>query len=146
MHHAALVALPAIPHRTRDFEATKSWTQQQRMEASRNNSYPYIESFRRPDSSECEVEAMFAQTWGSTALGYGGIGGAAMTPAYTVVVAGPDGSAAVYWAGRFAYLVPKGAAREQLAAFMVDVRERRTAGRMEAVVRYGALTEPTVVA
>lgn len=29
---------------------------------------------------------MFKQTWGSTALGFGGIGGCAMTSAYTTVV------------------------------------------------------------
>lgn len=40
---------------------------------------------RRPMPYEVEV-TMFAQTWGSTALGYGGIGGSAMTPAYTVIV------------------------------------------------------------
>lgn len=50
----------------------------------------------------------FPQTWGSTALGFGGIGGAAMTTAQTVVVftyGAPIGKAAVYFGGRFAYLV-----------------------------------------
>lgn len=35
--------------------------------------------------SEFEL-TMFLQTWGSTALGFGGIGGQAMTDAYTTVI------------------------------------------------------------
>lgn len=61
---------------------------------------------RRPDHHEVEF-VMFAQTWGSTALGFGGVGGAAMTPAYTVVALGPMGDAAIYFAGRLAYHVKK---------------------------------------
>jgi hypothetical protein len=49
----------------------------------------------------------FPQLWGSTALGFGGIGGACMTTAQTVVVMTHDGvgKAAVYFGGRFAYLI-----------------------------------------
>lgn len=50
----------------------------------------------------------FPQTWGSTALGFGGIGGAAMTTAQTVVVmdhGAPVGSAAVFFGGRLAYKI-----------------------------------------
>ena len=57
---------------------------------------------RRPYECECDVD-MFSQVWGSTALGFGGIGGQAMTSAYTVIVRGPMGDAAVYFNGRFAY-------------------------------------------
>ena len=41
---------------------------------------------RRPTTRDFGVYAMFPQTWGSTALGHGGVGGAAMTTAYTVVL------------------------------------------------------------
>lgn len=61
----------------------------------------------RPRSEDCEV-TMFPQTWGSTALGYGGIGGQAVTVAYTVIVRCKYTSfAAVYFGqgGRLAYLV-----------------------------------------
>lgn len=44
----------------------------------------------------------FPQTWGSTALGFGGIGGAAMTTAQTYVVLA-NGSVFVYFGSRFAY-------------------------------------------
>ena len=56
----------------------------------------------RPREDHCEV-SHFQQTWPSTALGFGGIGGQAFTNAYTTVVRGPQGDAAVYFAGRFAY-------------------------------------------
>ncbi len=61
---------------------------------------------RRPMSYEVEVFAMFAQTWGSTALGFGGIGGASMTPAYTIIIEF-RGEYCVYFAGRFAYKVTR---------------------------------------
>lgn len=44
------------------------------------------------------------QTWGSTALGWGGMGGAAMTRAINVVIKqGYTGMCFVYWGGRLAY-------------------------------------------
>lgn len=46
----------------------------------------------------------FPQTWGSTALGFGGIGGAAMTKAYTTVIVCRE-NAAVFFAGRHCYSV-----------------------------------------
>lgn len=139
VHHAALSALPELPHRTRNYAAMEGWSQEQRYEASKNGTMPYIDTTRRPDVSECEVSAMFAQTWGSTALGFGGIGGAAMTPAYTVVVDGPDGSRVVYWAGRFAYLIPAVVTPEQRQALADDLAKGWTVSRREAGARYGAV-------
>lgn len=46
----------------------------------------------------------FPQTWGSTALGFGGLGGAAMTDAQTTVVILND-SAVVYFGGNKAYSI-----------------------------------------
>lgn len=60
----------------------------------------------RPGDYDITVE-MFTQMWGSTALGFGGIGGAAMTTAYTHIIRGPSGEHAVYFNGRFAYLVER---------------------------------------
>lgn len=45
------------------------------------------------------------QTWGSTARGWGGMGGAAMTSDWTVVIENiRAGFFAVYWDGRLAYI------------------------------------------
>jgi hypothetical protein len=61
----------------------------------------------RPSRHDIEVY-MFPQMWGSTALGYGGIGGAAMTTAYTVIVVYKD-FFAVYFGtgGRLAYMIQR---------------------------------------
>lgn len=140
LHHAAFVALPLISYQTRDLAAMRGWSAEKRMEATRTKTEPQKTVVRRPMDSECEVHAMFAQTWGSTSLGYGGIGGAAMTPAYTVVIAGPQGHLAVYWNGRFAYLVDQSKQTlEQRRALHEDLTNRLTVGRMEAVARYGAV-------
>ena len=49
----------------------------------------------------------FEQVWGSTSLGFGGIGGQAMTTARTYVFVPINGSRTcfVYFAGKFAYKV-----------------------------------------
>lgn len=51
---------------------------------------------------------IFEQTWGSTALGFGGMGGQAMTTANTIVLIPINNhqDCFVYFAGRFAYSVP----------------------------------------
>jgi hypothetical protein len=77
---------------------------------------------RRPMEDDVEV-FHFVQTWGSTALGFGGIGGSSMTSAYTTVVL-MDGSAAVYFAGRHAYSIP-----EYNTEFIVDVRSQNMNAR-----------------
>jgi hypothetical protein len=57
----------------------------------------------RPSLSDIDV-IQFPQTWGSTALGFGGMGGAAMTKAYTTVIICRE-NAAVFFAGRHCYSV-----------------------------------------
>lgn len=48
----------------------------------------------------------FEQTWPSTALGFGGIGGQAFTEAYTVIISNLyTAEYSVYFGGRFAYKV-----------------------------------------
>lgn len=52
------------------------------------------------------VMNMFPQTWGSTALGFGGIGGQAMTTAYTTVVEDYNsGWVGVFFGERLAYKI-----------------------------------------
>ena len=48
---------------------------------------------------------VFTQTWGSTALGFSGIGGAAMTTAWTHVVLTSDGKYHIFFDGKYAYSV-----------------------------------------
>lgn len=144
VHHAAFVALPDIQYRRRDLSAMRGWPAEQRLEAMRAETVPMKDETRRPDDSECEVRAMFTQTWGSTALGYGGLGGAAMTPAYTTVIRGPQGHLAVYWNGRFAYTVdPRSQTVGQARALAEDLANSLTVSRIEAVARYGAIPGPS---
>lgn len=71
----------------------------------------------------------FEQVWGSTALGFGGVGGQAMTDArtYVFVPVSCNQKCFVYFAGRFAYAV------ERSDVFMADV----LGGNMEPVYRIG---------
>jgi hypothetical protein len=63
-----------------------------------------VEKTRRPHLGEIRVQAMFPQTWSSTALGFGGIGGQAITSAYTIILE-CNSEYAVYFAGQHAYTV-----------------------------------------
>ena len=70
----------------------------------------------------------FDQTWGSTALGFGGIGGQAMTQARTYVVEFNEyPKALVYFGGRFSYEADAGNRR-----FRDDVRQGRVAAVRES--------------
>lgn len=57
----------------------------------------------RPTLHDLEI-IHFPQTWGSTSIGFGGMGGAAMTKAYTTVILCRD-NAAVFFGGRHCYSV-----------------------------------------
>ena len=59
---------------------------------------------KKPQEIDLEVY-VFPEIWGSTALGFNGLGGQAMTMAHTVVIAYQN-HVAVYFGGMFAYLVP----------------------------------------
>lgn len=72
---------------------------------------------------DVNVEAMFMQTWPSTSLGFGGIGGQALTDAYTVVISSRRGPwYCVYFGGRFAYWLDNPA-----RAFFEDIANRDVA-------------------
>lgn len=88
--HAAMAAavhrdIPEITYEDRDWAAWRELIEENRAIAIKNDNVPKITKTRRVYDDEVEV-VMFPQTWESTALGYGGIGGAAMTTAYTVIV------------------------------------------------------------
>lgn len=120
---AVLRDLPDIPYR--------HWTPDLRKQGVLQADAPL--AHRRPREADVEVIA-FPQTWGSTALGFGGLGGAAITTAQTTVVtlSGPA-AAAVYFGTRLAYVVDTPNER-----FAADLRDRRMAPRAEAEI-YGAV-------
>jgi hypothetical protein len=105
--HRALSAaiyrdLPDIEYYDRDWTKWRALSKQEQIEAIKNNTPPEIKKSRRPRDEDVEV-FMFHQTWGSTTLGYGGVGGSAITTAYTVVIS-LHGAACVYFGGdRLAY-------------------------------------------
>lgn len=148
MHHAALIALPDVRYEIRDAEATRGWSREQLQAAQAKENagekaFPRKTVSRRPQAAQCHIAAMFPQLWGSTSLGFGGVGGAACTGAYTCVVAGPEQHLAVYFGGRFAYLLdPQTQNDEQKFAWEQDLSKFRAASRKEAVTRYGAQLEP----
>ena len=67
----------------------------------------------------------FDQVWGSTALGFPGFGGAALTTERTYVIIDGD-TAYVYFGGNFAYQSPV------TVALMDDVNNQRMASVMES--------------
>jgi hypothetical protein len=73
--HSQYVGFSDIEYETRDWEEYRKTKMDVRIAAR-----------RRPTTRDFGVYAMFPQTWGSTALGHGGMGGAAVTTAYTVVL------------------------------------------------------------
>ena len=87
-------------------------------EGSRATARP--ERRRRPTEMDVEV-FMFPQGWSSTALGFGGIGGQAMTSAYTVIVSNLK-DWAVYFNGRLAYVITN-----PTIEFMEDLRNHNMA-------------------
>ena len=82
---------------------------------------------KNPTLDDFELHT-FEQTWGSTALGFGGMGGSAMTSARTYVfIPWHDSQKCfVYFAGRFAYAV------DYSEKFMKDVLEGNVAAVYES--------------
>jgi hypothetical protein len=108
--HSAMAAavhrhFPEITYEDRDWSAWRNMSKEDQTLAIKNDTVPMITKTRRVYDYEVEV-VMFPQTWGSTTLGYGGVGGSAMTTAYTVVVS-YVGYYCVYFgsSGRLAYMI-----------------------------------------
>lgn len=146
VYHAAHIAFADIHYQDRDWAALEGISMEARRKIQLEDSYPLIAKVRRPDVGEVQVTAMFPQLWGSTALGFGGMGGAAMTPAYTVVVTGPGNQLAVYWAGRHAYTIDLSRMTEQQRKDLdADLHKNWTVGINEAETRYGAVSSRKTV-
>ena len=95
--------LAEITYEDRDWETWRTLSKEEQTDAIQNRTVPMLTKSRRVYSDEIEV-TMFPQTWGSTATGYGGMGGAAMTSAYTIIVCYKMTTYCVYFGcGRLAY-------------------------------------------
>jgi hypothetical protein len=67
-----------------------------------------VEKSRKHTFYDLTVYNMFPQTWSSTALGFGGIGGQAITSAYVCIIeSNLVGGYAVYFGGRLAYVIDR---------------------------------------
>jgi hypothetical protein len=105
----------------------------------RERTLPVKTMTRRPSADAVDV-ILFPQTWGSTALGYGGVGGAAMSEAYTIIVS-TGGEACVYFGGgALAYRVDftKMSVKER-RAWEAALSSRNMPGRMEALPLFGGI-------
>lgn len=95
--HAIYEGFSNIEYKDRDWE-----------HFSKTKEIKTITKTRRHSDRDFEVYAMFSQTWSSTALGFGGIGGQAITQAYTTVVRSDyTGEVCVYFGSRFAYKIER---------------------------------------
>lgn len=78
------------------------------------------------------IVEVFPQTWGSTALGFGGIGGQAMTTAYTTVfIDWLKNVAIIFFDSRLAYLV-----EDWNDKFLEDLKNRELLSVERAMVEY----------
>ena len=90
-----------------------------------------VANTRRPTTRDFGVYAMFTQTWGSTALGHGGMGGAAVTTAYTVVLECQHTQEfLVYFGGIFCYAISRRSAN--IDQFVEDCKNHCLASKRES--------------
>ena len=119
--HAAYEGFDSYNYQDRDWEAYRN-----------GNKDAMVTKTRKHTDYDLTVAAMFPQTWGSTALGFGGIGGAAMTTAYTIVIhSSLTDQYCVYFGGGFAYRIER--PNEQ---FFVDMFNQNMEYREHAKKRY----------
>jgi hypothetical protein len=134
MAHAAYEAFPEYVYKDRDWPKHDKWRATLSREEMKTAIAPadcYIEKTRRHSFYDLTVCAMFPQTWGSTALGFGGIGGQAITSAYVCIIeSNLLGQFAVYFGGRFAYVIERPNDKfweDRSSQRMVDARLGKTA-------------------
>ena len=93
--HAVYEGFPEYEYEDRDWEHYRKTKEDRRVKKSSKHTEYHI-----------SVHSMFPQTWSSTALGFGGIGGQAITAAYTIILESDQGAGyCVYFGGRFAYRI-----------------------------------------
>lgn len=128
--------LPDILYTNRDWAAWRALSKEAQGVALKLNQVPQVQATRRPLEDDVEV-IMFPQTWGSTALGYGGMGGAAVTSAYTVIVHDHNTYCVYFGEGELAYLVKYSeltdSGKENLR---LDMQSQHMADRQKSHSRY----------
>jgi hypothetical protein len=125
MAHAAYEAFPEYKYKDRNWDKYRKWQDEVFNKLSQDEKKKLYDEERRtnvhmgpPDTTveksrkhtfyDLTVYSMFAQSWGSTALGFGGIGGQAITSAYVCVIeSNLVGGYAVYFGGRLAYVIDR---------------------------------------
>lgn len=121
LSHAQYQGFPEIEYEDRD------WAHYQKTKEDRR-----IKKSRLHSPHDIVVFAMFTQIWSSTALGFGGIGGQAITTAYTIVLESEFGAGfCVYFGGRFAYHITR-----PNQHFFDDIINRRLVSVKDAVSKY----------
>lgn len=128
--------LPEFVYNERDWPEWNKLSKEQKDEAVNSGTVPLKSISRRPYTTEVDV-IMFNQTWGSTALGYDGIGGSAISDAYTVVVEFLGIYCVYFGCGRLAYKInPKMLTNESYKQFAIDLDSRNLPGKYEREMRY----------
>jgi hypothetical protein len=109
MAHAAYEAFPEYKYQDRDWAKHDKWRSTLTREEMKTAIAPadcFVEKSRKHSFYDLTVYNMFPQTWSSTALGFGGIGGQAITSAYVCIIeSNLVGGYAVYFGGRLAYVI-----------------------------------------
>lgn len=109
MAHAAYEAFPEYKYQDRNWAKHDKWRATLTREEMKTAVAPadcFVEKTRKHTFYDLTVYSLFPQTWGSTALGFGSIGGQAITSAYVCVIESDlVGGFAVYFGGRLAYVI-----------------------------------------
>jgi hypothetical protein len=128
--------LPDITYMNRDWDAWRKMDAHAQGVALKTNCVPQTLQTRRPCEDEVQVH-MFCQTWGSTALGYGGMGGAAVTTAYTVIVYDSDCYCVYFGQGELAYQIKYSQLSTQgKLVFKQDIQSQNMASKQNAHIKY----------
>jgi len=126
--HAQYAGFSDIEYETRDFEKIRAAKTAQEKAQALHDSKP---ATRRPTTQDFGVYSMFTQTWGSTALGHGGMGGASMTTAYTVVLeCYHTQEFLVYFGGQYCYTVSRRS--KNIDVFVEDSRNHILASKRQS--------------
>jgi len=111
MAHAAYEAFPEYKYQDRNWAKHDKWRSTLTREEMKTAVAPadcFVEKSRKHSFYDLTVYSMFPQTWSSTALGFGGIGGQAITSAYVCIIeSNLVGGYAVYFGGRLAYVIER---------------------------------------
>lgn len=128
--HAQYEGFSNIEYEQRDYEAMRNAKTAQERADALNATTPAV---RRPTTRDFTVYAMYPQLWGSTALGHGGMGGASMSTAYTVVLECMDTQEyLVYFGGQLCYTVSRRSANFNV--FIEDCKNQCLASKHKSGV------------